>query len=220
MNHHPHGRASAALLASVATLALLASGCAPRARALTGLPVPAARVPASAIPEGHHHVVFRWRYEDPDMQARGEGVARIASPDSARLDFFVDPGMGAGYALLIGDDLDAPGISLVRRYLPPPPLLWASLGRLSVPAARDTVARVDGDTIRADIGRAPTWRVTFAADRLVRLERIEDGRVVERVVRGTGDDVRYDHLGARRSLALSVSRRSEVAPFDATIWRP
>lgn len=154
------------------------------------------------------------------MQARGEGVARVASPDSARLDFFVDPGIGAGYALLIGDELQAPGIALVRRYLPPPPLLWASLGRLHVPPSADTVARVDVDTIRADIGRAPTWRATFASDRLVRLERIEDGRVVERVVRGANDEVRYDHLGARRSLTLTVSRRSEVQPFDATIWRP
>lgn len=200
--------------------AISGMACAPRARPLAGLPVPAARVPSAGIPVGHHHVVFRWKYEDPDMQARGEGVARVASPDSARLDFFVDPGIGAGYALLIGDQLDAPGIALVRRYLPPPPLLWATLGRLQVPPAADTVARVDGDTIRADIGRAPIWRATFAGDRLVRLERIDDGRVVERVVRSSGDDVRYDHLGARRSLALTVSRRSEVQPFDATIWRP
>ena len=207
-------------VAVAASVLALAGGCAPRARALVGIPVPAARVPVATIPEGHHHVVFRWRYEDPDMQARGEGVARVASPDSARLDFFVDPGVGAGYALLIGDQLDAPGIALVRRYLPPPPLLWASLGSLRVPPAPDTVARVDGETIRADIGRSPIWRATFAGNRLVRLERIDDGRVVERVVRGADDEVRYDHLGARRSLTLTVSRRSEVPPFDATIWRP
>lgn len=202
-------------------LALLAGlACAPRAHSLVGAPVPAARVPAAAVPPGYHHVVFRWRYEDQDMQARGEGVARVAAPDSARLDFFVDPGIGAGYALLIDDRLEAPGIALVRRYLPPPPLLWASLGRLSVPAAADTTARVDGDTIRADIGRAPTWRATFVGERLVRLERIDGGRVVERVVRSANDDVRYEHLAARRSLSLTISRRSDVPPFDATIWHP
>lgn len=154
------------------------------------------------------------------MEARGEGVARVASPDSARLDFFVDPGVGAGYALLVGDRLDAPGIALVRRYLPPPPLLWATLGRLHVGPARDTVVRVDGDTIRADIGAEPIWRAAFAGGRLVRLERIEGGRVVERVVRGTDDGVQYEQLSARRSLSLSVTRRSEVPPFDASIWRP
>lgn len=216
----PRSSAGGLAIAVAGTLVLLAGACAPRARALVGTPVPAARVPAAALPPGHQQVVFRWRYEDPDMQARGEGVARVAAPDSARLDFFVDPGIGAGYALLIDDALEAPGIGLVRRYLPPPPLLWASLGRLHVPPSADTAARVDGDTIRADIGRAPTWRATFAGDRLVRLERIDDGRVVERVARGADDAVRYDHLGARRSLALTVTRRTEVPPFDATIWRP
>ena len=154
------------------------------------------------------------------MQARGEGVARVAAPDSARLDFFVDPGAGAGYAILIGDDLSAPGIALIRRYLPPPPMLWASLGGLRVPPAADTVARVDGDTIRADIGKDPIWRATFAGERVVRLERIDGGRVMERVVRADSADVRYDHLGARRSLSLTISRRTEVPPFDATIWNP
>ena len=148
--------------AGTAAIVVLVAGCAPRARPLAGLPVTAARVPAAQLPPGHHHVVFRWSYEDADMNAKGEGVARVAAPDSARMDFFVDPGLGAGYALLIGDELDAPGIALVRRYLPPPPMLWATLGRFNVPAAADTLARVDGDTVRADIGRAPTWRATFA----------------------------------------------------------
>lgn len=200
-------------------VAVVVAGCAPRAGALGGAPAPAGAVPSTALPPGHHHVVFRWRYQDPDMEARGEGVARIASPDSVRMDFFVDPGMGAGYALLIGDSLSAPGIALVRRYLPPAPLLWATLGRLHVPAARDTTVRVDGDAVRADIGSDPVWRATFAARQLVRLERIDGGRVNERVVR-VGDDLRYEHLGARRSLSLTVTRRTEVPAFDATIWRP
>jgi hypothetical protein len=208
------------VVAPIAALSVLVlAACTPRAGTLRGTPAPAGSMPAAALPPGHQHVVFRWRYQDPDMQARGEGVARIAPPDSARMDFFVDPGMGAGYAVLVGDDLSAPGIALVRRYLPPPPLLWATLGRLQVPAAADTAVRVDGDTLRADIGADPVWRATFAERQLVRLEHIDGGRVNERVVR-TGDDVRYDHLGARRSLSLSVTRRTDVPPFDATIWRP
>lgn len=211
----PLRRLPSALLAVGALL----SACTPRAGRLPGAPAPTGAVPSTTLPPGHHHLVFRWHYRDPDMEARGEGVARIASPDSVRMDFFVDPGMGAGYALLIGDSLSAPGIALVRRYLPPPPLLWATLGHLQVPAASDTTVRVDADTVRADIGSDPVWRATFAGRRLVRLERIDGGRVNERVVR-TGDDVRYEHLGARRSLSLTVTRRTEVPPFDATIWRP
>lgn len=215
----PSLRSARTTMAGLALLAFSVVSCTPRAGALPGTVAPAGAVPSTALPPGHHHVVFRWRYEDPDMGARGEGVARIASPDSVRMDFFVDPGMGAGYALLIGDSLSAPGIALVRRYLPPAPLLWATLGRLHVPAGRDTVVRVDGDTIRADIGSDPVWRATFGARQLVRLERIDGGRVSERVVRA-GDDLRYEHLGARRSLSLTVTRRTAVPPFDATIWRP
>ena len=214
MAHRPFARA----LVVLAAFAIAA--CAPRARALPGLPAPTTRLPVAGIPEGHHRVVFRWTYEDPDMNARGEGLARIASPDSARMDFFVDPGMGAGYALLIGDDLDAPGIALVRRYLPPPPLLWATLGRLEVPPSADTTVRVDGETVRADIGRDPVWRATFLGSRLSRLERIDGGRVMERVTRAPDDAVRYEHLAARRTLTLSVTRREVVTGFDATIWSP
>ena len=43
------------------------------------------------------------------MTARGEGVARIASPDSVRMDFFLGGGLGSGAAVLIGDSLSGPG---------------------------------------------------------------------------------------------------------------
>lgn len=198
----------------------IVGACAPRARALPGTPAPVTRLPATELPAGSRQVVFRWTYEDPDMSAQGEGVARVTAPDSARLDFFVDPGLGAGWAILIGDRLDIPGAAMMRRYLPPPPLLWATLGRLHVPGAADTTVRVDGTTVRADIGREPVWRATFEGERLVRLERIDGGRVVERVVRAANDDVRYEQLAARRSLALTITRRAEVPPFDATIWHP
>src|SRR5919202_761827 len=63
---------------------------------------------------------------------------------------------------------------------PPPPLLGAGLGRLAVPAAPDTVARVDGDTVRADIGRTTKFRAAFVGGELVGLERLERGRGAQR----------------------------------------
>ena len=112
---------------------------------------------------------------------RGEGTARIADPDSARLDFVVDGGFGGGWAVLVGDQLSIPGPDVVRRLIPPAPLLWATLGRLAVPPARDTTARMVGDTLRADIGGDPTWRVTFAGTQLSRVERIDGGRICGRL---------------------------------------
>jgi hypothetical protein len=191
--------------------------CAPRAGKLSGTPTPA-RFPSTDLPRGHQRVVFRWEYVDLALAAKGEGLARIAAPDSVRLDFFLDGGLGGGYAILIGDSLSTPGGDDVRRYLPPVPLLWGALGRLHVPSVADTSATVDGDAMRADIGRNPVWRVTFVADRLTRLERIVDGRRLEWVGR-TGTDVRYQNERSSRSLSLKISSTNEAAPFDSEIWR-
>lgn len=196
---------------------MLTIACAPRAGSLGGSPVPA-RFPSSELPRGHQRLVFRWDYVDQALAAKGEGVARIASPDSVRLDFFLDGGLGGGYAIVVGDSVSTPGGDDVRRYLPPVSLLWASLGRLAVPSAPDTVAKVDGGTLRADIGRNPTWRVTFAGDKLTRLERIVDGRRVEWVGRN-GSEVRYQNERSSRSLTLRISSTDEAAPFDPAIWR-
>jgi hypothetical protein len=98
-------------------------------------------------------------------------------------------------------------------------LLWAALGRLAVPSATDTTARVDGELLRVDIGKPTNWRLTFRRDSLVRVERIRGGRIIEWVERN-GANVRYRSEEARRALSLTVKRVLEVPPFDASIWAP
>lgn len=204
----------------VVALALVAAGCAPRARPLVGAPVPELRLPSTELPAGSHRVLFRWKYQEAEgFGARGEGVARVASPDSARLDFFVDGGMGGGWALLLGDRVTAPGGVLVRRLLPPAPMLWAALGRVAVPPARDTTARASGDTLRADIGGDPTWRVTFVGPRLTRVDRIDGGRLIEWIARDSSGALVYQHETGRRALTLSDVRTEEVGSFAPETWR-
>lgn len=195
------------------------TGCAPRLQPLAGAPAPAERIPLGQLPPGHRHLVFRWEASDPDLTVRGEGVARIAPPDSARLDFFLAGGLGGGRAVLVGDALRAPGGALVDRLVPPAPLMWGALGRLAVPPVADTTVALDGELLRADLGRPVGWRVTFRGDSLVRLERVADGRVVEWVDR-SGDRIRYRHESARRELHLTVTRTQSSPPFDASIWVP
>lgn len=197
-------------------LTSLASACAPRVRPLVGTPF-VERFPDTSLPEGHTRLVFRWEYGDPIFSARGEGVARIAPPDSVRLDFFADGGMGGGYAILIGDQLSTPANDDARRYLPPVPLLWAALGRLQV-TGQDTTARLTGDTLRADIGGNPVWRATFATAALVSLQRLDGGRLRESVRRDTAT-IAYRNFGARRRLTLTIQRRIADPPFDEAIWR-
>ncbi|MGQ0648674.1 MAG: hypothetical protein ACT4P7_14015 [Gemmatimonadaceae bacterium] len=203
-------------LVRFAWVGALAVGCvAPRVKPLTGLPVTGA-IPRAELPPGHARLVFRWDYDDPLFAAKGEGVARIAPPDSVRLDFFVDGGVGSGGAILIGDSLRTAGED-GRRYLPPVPLLWAALGVLRVPGA-DTVARLDGDTLRIEIGRDSSYRAAFVRSGLVSVGRITGGRLREQVRRdSTG--VAYRYFSGRRSLTLTSLRRIPDAPYDPEIWR-
>jgi hypothetical protein len=176
-------------------------------------------LPAPPPPTGHRRVVFQWELKDQDMTARGDGVARIAYPDSVRLDFFLGGGHGSGAAVLIGDSLTVPGPEMARRLIPPRALLWAALGQLVVPVERDTVVRVDGSTVRADIGSPVRWRVTFQGDSLERLERIDGGRLREWIERGPQQRIRYRHESSGRMLILVIQRSDAVTAFDPSIWR-
>ena len=153
------------------------------------------------------------------MTARGDGVARIAYPDSIRLDFFLGGGYASGAAMLIGDSLVVPGPDMARRLVPPPALLWASLGQLRIPAERDTLVRVDGPVLRADIGSPVHWRVTFTGDSLSRVERIDGGRIREWMERSTGQRIQYRHESSGRLLTLVIQRSDAVTPFASSIWR-
>jgi len=223
-------RRSAALAAIVAMVPVIA--CVPRLTPLTGTPVPADRLPRTEMTPGHHQLVFNWSLEDGDISARGDGVARIATPDSARLDFFLAGGFGGGAAILIGDSVETPplvGGDLARHLIPPAPLLWAVLGRTALPNLPDTVIRVEGEaqgggraedpsTLRADVGRPVAWRVTFHGDTLKRAERVDGARVIEWVERLDPLHVRYRNESKRRSLDLTVTRTTDVPEFDASIW--
>jgi hypothetical protein len=204
--------------ATVALVVLMAGCAPPRVGPLQGAPAPVQRLPVGELPPGNRRIVFKWELRDGDLTARGDGVARIASPDSVRLDFFLGGGFGGGAAILIGDSLTVPGPDMARKLVPPRALLWAALGRFDIPADRDTVVRIDAGTVRADIGAPVRWRVAFRGDTLTRLERVEDGRLQEWVERSADQRVEYRNEGARRTLSLVIQRSDAVASFDPAIW--
>lgn len=205
-------------LSVAAAMACAITACVPRLSPLTGAAAPPSRLPLTQLAPGHRKVVFNWELEDRDINARGTGAAQLAAPDSARLDFFLAGGFG-GAAILIGDSLAIPGPSMVRRLVPPPTLLWATLGRVALPNLADTVIRVVGDTLRANIGQPVAWRLTFRSDTLVRAERVEGDRVEEWVERTDASHVQYRNERSRRTLRLTLTRTEEVPGFDPTIWR-
>lgn len=214
---------SSATTTDVRTLLLAAAlvsggaSCKPRVLPLSGEVVtrPLPRTVAAHTPQ---RLDLDWRFSDQDFAVRGDGVVRLVPPDSARLDFFLSGGYGGGRAILIGDSLDIPTARMLERLLPPPALLWATLGRLTV-QGEDTVMRVDGDTLRADIGSSPRWRAAFVDERLVRLDRIDGDRLEEWVVRIDSATVRYEHSSPRRRLDMTITRTEPWTVRDADIWR-
>ncbi|HZK78836.1 MAG TPA: hypothetical protein VFC35_08000 [Gemmatimonadaceae bacterium] len=205
--------------AALGLIVVVGGGCAPMVVPLRGAPAPDRTLPVLRLAPGHRKIVFHWDYQENSLMANGDGAIRVASPDSARVDLFLNGGVFLGNATLIGDNLSGPNHDQVERVLPPAPMMWAALGRLAIPALADTVLTVDGDVLYADIGRPAAWRVTIKGNRLMQLARLSGGRIAEVVTRDDGGRLLYEVPG-RRKLWLGITRDDEVPAFDASIWGP
>ena len=201
---------------AVIALAALAA-CAPKARPLTGTLAPERKLPVIQPPPGHRQIVFRWDYEENALLAHGEGAVRFASPDSARVDLFLNGGILVGSAVLIDSAVKATNQAQIEKFLPPPQMMWAAFGRLALPPLPDTVLTIDGEVLHADIGRPAAWRVTIKGTKIMQLARLSGGRIVELVTRDDGGRLLYEVPG-RRKLWLGITRDEEVQPFNASIW--
>ncbi|MCC7055482.1 MAG: hypothetical protein IT355_19580 [Gemmatimonadaceae bacterium] len=212
------------LAGMLGTALLLLPACTtPRLAPLPNATPPAAQsrpLPVVELPPHRQRIVFSWRLQEAELEIRGEGAARIAAPDSARVDLFVAGGLGSGAAWVIGDQmrLDAP--DALRRVLPPPAFLWAALGRFAIPPGRDTLVAWSDSAVTADIGPEPRWRLALRGRRITRLERAQGDRVIDRLERRDDGSLVYFHAPTRRQLTLTITRVDSVAPFDASIWRP
>jgi hypothetical protein len=177
-------------------------------------------------------VRFTWVYGDDAFSGNGDGVVRTQSPDRARLDFFLKNGSAGGFAVLVGDSVYVPGADMTRQLLPPLTMLWAALNRLAVPSTPDTVARMKDDTLFVDMGtlrggdaskaQGEAWRLAFAGNRLVRVDHIDKGRIIESMSRQRatdGETIRYNHETAHRRLTIVLADTTWVQGFDEAIWR-
>lgn len=201
---------------------ILSACAAPRlAPLVNATPVPQREpLPVIALPQRSQRIVFDWRLQEAELEVRGEGAARIAAPDSARIDLFVRGGLGSGAAWVIGDDMHLDAPDALRRVLPPPAFLWAALGRFAIPAGNDTLVARSDSVLTAEIGPTPRWRLSLRGNTITRLERAEGDRIVDRLERRTDGSLVYFHAPTRRQLTLTITRVDSVAAFDAAIWRP
>jgi hypothetical protein len=198
------------------------AGCAPKlAPLVNATPVPASEpLPRIELPRINQRIVFNWKLRESELEIRGEGAARIAAPDSVRIDLFLMGGLGSGAAWVVGDALYTNAPEALQKVLPPPAFLWAALGRFSIPPGRDTVVARNDSSLTADIGPEPRWRLNLRASRIIRLERADGDRVVDRLERRDDGSLVYFHAPTRRQLTLTITKVDTVAAFDAGIWRP
>lgn len=186
-----------------------------------------AEAEARSAPTRREVVRFTWRSDDGTLQLSGQGAARMAPPDSVRVDMSAALGLGRAAVIMTGTQVQAQPPELVDRILPDRFALWALLGHLRAPSGLTGVSRLDD-------GDRTVFRVTDAQGRntlfevrggiLIGATREEGGRTtsVLRLTRGPdGTLTRAQLTDYARSLRLEVEVTSREAsePFAPETWR-
>lgn len=183
----------------------------------------------ASTPTGHRTIRFRWQLQDDRGAAGGRGTARMAGPDSVRLDVVGPLGAGRGAAVVVGDTArwtEPPDI--IERLVPSYPLMWAMFGVERMPP--------EGAELRGSAdSTGTTWQWLEGADtvsyvrqrtpaRLVAESR-NGGKIIGRVETEFGPDGRpirsrltVPSVPARLSLTFTASVPSEPYPTD--LWVP
>jgi hypothetical protein len=169
-------------------------------------------------------VTFSWQLAEEGLRLSGRGVARVLPPERARLDLFLGNGEPAARAVLVGEDLRLP-VLMPGGVIPPPPLLWATLGVYRPGPGRTEVRTGDGGmrevTVYLDSGESV--RYDFTGERM-RAAYLAQGGSITREVRlewGDGElpsSARYRDLASFRELVITSEEVRQVAGFPPDIW--
>ena len=190
----------------------------PRPQPLIPAPLPAADPDSAAawaratLPRHATAIRFRWKYRDDRLSAAGRGQARIAPPDSLRLDYVATLGVKSGAGVAIGDSIRwADPDKDFRSLVPAIPMLWAALG--FVPLPRPEAAVFGEMPLRTD-GGTRVLRVVDGADTLE--------YVLVRGAEGDAEDLRAQWRQGGRVIATSWTRfaLSSGQPASARIDFP
>jgi len=179
--------------------------------------------------DGPVRVVFDWSAREVGgSRLSGAGVTRAEPPYRARLDLFLDNNEAVAQAALVGGDLRLPR-GARRELLPPPHLLWGTLGVFR-PGVDQTL--LGGDVsegtlrIRYRLADASEIHYEVRAGRVLGVERLLGGSVVQRVELEYGDEERiparavYRDLAEGRELVITRTTLEHVEPFPPDIWGP
>ena len=164
---------------------------------------------------------FTWLYQDEQASKGGRGSARIAVPDSLRIDFAGSLGIGKGSAVVVGDSaLWVVPVRSVDELVPGISLLWSVLG----------IARGPGDGARLagleQVGRT-AWQYANGSDTVNYLRVEGDPVTLFAEVRRAGRVIGRSEMTARidgtpmkaRLTAPTVPSKLEIT-FYASIPTP
>jgi hypothetical protein len=183
----------------------------------------------STIPSGHHLYRFKWLYQDERGSAGGRGSARLAPPDSVRLDVAGPFGAGAASAVVVDEQaLWMEPADEINRFVPNYPLMWAMFG---------IARRPPQDVQLRGLSRASlvAWQYAGASDTLSYVRTAEsEGRLIAEVHRSGQLFGRVETTlsPAGPPLKARLTVPSEPAQLDLTflstnrdsfapeIWRP
>ncbi len=179
-------------------------------------------------PVGSRTIRFRWQLQDDRGAAGGRGTARVAAPDSVRLDIVGPLGAGRGAAVVVGDSArwtDPPDI--IERLVPSYPLMWAMFGVERLPPAQAILrgASDSGSTMwEWAAGPDTVSYVRRASPARLVAESRQAGRVIGRVETELGSDghpttsrLTVPSVPARLTLTFTASAPSDSFPAD--LWR-
>jgi len=217
-------------------LAAVVAGCAPRMEPL--LPVDAAPVDRAAVmawsasttPAGPAVHRFKWLYRDGRQSAGGRGSARVAAPDSVRVDARGPLGQGRSSGVVVGDSIlwAEPEDNLIEA-APNVALMWALFGVARAPGPGSTLLGLE----RADL---TAWRIVEGPDTMEYVREPGRGRLRAELRRGGQvvgrTEATLDGEGRLKSARLTVpsvparldltflSSETPSEPFAPDVWLP
>ena len=208
----------------LALLVAMLAGCASGQGAASAPdPQEEARLEAATEPAQRAQSTFDWNLTDRDARFSGRGVLRLDSGRRARVDLFGPRGETLAAAIVEDGSMRVVPQS-AEAMLPPPAMLWASLGvfRRPVDAPLTGTRRSDGG-ISLEYARDRTqWSFRFDSDRLRAVEWTDGSgrRTVELtgVVSGFPGQAVFRDWTEFRELTLRVTDVEERAAFEPDVW--
>ncbi len=183
---------------------------------------------AAGTPEGNRHLKFKFKFRDPKGKVGGRGAARIAAPDSLRLDMQGPFGLGKGATMVNGDStVWIKGPEAIKRIVPDFRLMWSMLGYTRPPPAGATLSARQSPGVTAwsyatEADTVEYLRTEGLSPSLVALVR-KDGAVLGRSEVTFGPDgaplkAQLIVPGTSARLDLTFTESTTPASFKPDMW--